>query len=152
MPKLNGIGFVSQVRQLGLLTRVIILTGFGDEDSCVQAMRSGAAGYLLKVAAQTELTMALHAVDAGKTYITPELAAAFVNQPRVSHEEHLTVRHREVLQLIVDGKTNKEIADILNCGVKTAEKHRAELMRRLRVSGTAQLVSFAIRHRLVLTR
>jgi DNA-binding NarL/FixJ family response regulator len=151
MPHLNGIGFVSQLRQSGLPTRAIILTGFRDEHSCVQAMRAGAAGYLLKVAAQAELATALHAVDAGETYITPELSAAFMNRSCIPSDEHLTLRHRQVLQLIVDGKANKEIAGILNISVKTTEKHRAELMRRLQVSSIAELVSLAIRHRLVLT-
>ena len=151
MPTLNGIDLVAMARQKGLPTRMVILTASRDPELCVRAMEAGAAAYLLKLSGVDELGIAIHAVVNGKMYITPEMAESYLRQSAVRPQpEHLTLRHREILQLVVGGRTNKEIAGILNVGVKTIEKHRAELMRRLGVHSTASLVWHAILHRLVM--
>ena len=149
MPQLNGIEVAAQALARGLCTRVIILTENPAEEFCIRALRRGAAGYLLKSSATTELELAVCAVGNGKTYISPSVAHAFANDRAIDSIEDLTSRHREVLQLIIEGHTNKEISTILTVGVKTVEKHRAELMRRLHVNSTAELVCYAIRHYLV---
>jgi|ERR1041385_7238056 DNA-binding NarL/FixJ family response regulator len=151
MPGLDGIELTSLVRQKGFPSGVLILTGCANEDLCLRAMRIGASGYLLKMSLQEELEIAIRAVADGNTYITPAMARSFVNESsRSPQAKSLTQRQRETLDLVVQGKTNKEIAGALNVSVKTVEKHRAELMRRLNVHSTAGLVSYAISHRVAL--
>jgi DNA-binding NarL/FixJ family response regulator len=150
MPRLSGVDVVSKARQRHLCTRCIVVTAIDDEEWCAIAMRAGAAGYLQKLSAFDELRSALHAVTQGKTYVTPEFQDVLDRIPiNPATENTLTPRHRQVLELIVDGHANKQIADVLDIRIKTVEKHRAELMRRLRVHTTAELVKHAIVHRLV---
>jgi DNA-binding NarL/FixJ family response regulator len=152
MSELNGIDLIALVRRKGLSTRTVVLTGSPDRDLCARAMEAGACAYLLKRSCVEELGIAIQAAAGGKVYITPAMADLFVRREPSAHSEakHLTLRQREILQLVVEGKTTKDIACTLNVSIKTVEKHRADVMRRLDVRSTAALVSHAILHRLVM--
>jgi DNA-binding NarL/FixJ family response regulator len=145
MPDLSGIDLITRVVQKKLPTRVVVLTGSSDEELCWQARKAGAAGYLLKASLEEELGIAIRAAADGKAYVTPTMMQHFWNESAKSGEVRLTLRQREILQLIVHDKTNKEIASILNIEVRTVEKHRAELKRRFKVNATGGLVWNAIR-------
>ena len=117
----------------------------------MQALRAGASGYLLKDAATTELELALHAVARGETYLSPAISkkviASYLSrvESHSSASDHLTPRQREILQLIAEGKSAKEIAFVLCVSLKTVESHRAQLMERLQIFDVAGLVRYAMR-------
>jgi DNA-binding NarL/FixJ family response regulator len=145
IPDLSGIDLMTQIVRKKLPTRVVFFTSSRDEELCSQARKAGAAGYLLKASLEEELGIAIRAAAGGKPYVTPAMMKNFWDESAKSGQFHLTLRQREVLQLIVDDKTNKEIASLLKIEVRTVEKHRAELKRRFEVNGTGGLVSNAIR-------
>lgn len=155
MPGLNGLDATARIVQTCPGTRVVILSMNSDEDSVLKAIRAGAAGYLVKSADPAELELAVRAVARGERFISSAvsqhvLAACLsrVDKERTS-VERLTPRQREVLQLIAEGHTTKEIANKLAIGVKTAEAYRAELMRALDIHDIASLTRCAIREGLV---
>jgi DNA-binding NarL/FixJ family response regulator len=155
MPHLNGIEAVLRLRGLGLKTRTLVLSMYDDEILVRQALRNGARGYLLKRAVSEELLLAVRAVSRGDTFLSPEVAGPVLT-PLVTDQAtdegplgHLTSREREVLQLIAEGHTNREIAAHLDLSEKTVEKHRGHLMFKLHVHETAGLVRLAIKHGLV---
>jgi DNA-binding NarL/FixJ family response regulator len=153
MPRFSGIDVLKAARQKRLRTRSIIVTGSGDQEWCARALRAGAAGYMLKGGAVAELRLAVHTVARGKKYVSEYFTDALDRSlVHLEDKTNLTPRHRQVLQLIVEGHSSKQIGDILKISLKTVEKHRAELMRRLRVKGTAELVKHALLHHLVVTR
>lgn len=133
--------------------RVVILSMHATEDFVSQALRSGVAGYLLKDAATAELELALQAVSRGDTYLSPGILRPVVERylgaGREQPLEALTPRQREILKLIAEGQSTKEIAYSLGVSVKTVETHRAQLMDRLEIRDIAGLVRFAIRVGLV---
>jgi two-component system, LuxR family, secretion system response regulator SsrB len=145
MPDLSGIDLITCVVRKKLPTRVVFLTGSSDGELCRRARKAGAVGYLLKASLEEELGIAIRAAADGKPYVTPAMMQHFWNESPKNGEFRLTLRQREILQLIVHDKTNKEIASILNIEVRTVEKHRAELKRRFDVNGTGGLVWNAIR-------
>jgi DNA-binding NarL/FixJ family response regulator len=151
MPGLNGLEVAARVARQSPRTKVVILSMHASEPYVAQALRAGIAGYLLKDAAATELAAALHAVARGETYLSPAISRQVVDgflgrvQPEVDPLAGLTGRQREILQLIAEGKSTKEIASVLDVGVKTVETHRAKLMERLNIPDVAGLVRFAIR-------
>jgi DNA-binding NarL/FixJ family response regulator len=151
MPGLNGLEVAARVARQSPRTKVVILSMHASEPYVAQALRAGIAGYLLKDAAATELAAALHAVARGETYLSPAISRQVVDgflgrvQPEVDPLAGLTGRQREILQLIAEGKSTKEIASVLDVGVKTVETHRAKLMERLNIHDVAGLVRFAIR-------
>lgn len=155
MPGLNGIEIARQVRRTAPRTRVVVLSMYDDKTHVTQAMRAGVVGYLLKGAAVAELPMAIKVVMAGETYLTPKISAhvvgGFLDEAARGIEpiESLTPRQREILQLIAEGQSTKEIAAILGVSVKTIETHRARLTERLDIHDVAGLVRFAIRSGLV---
>jgi len=150
MPRMSGVDVISHARKKRILTRCIVLTGTSDHGWCAKAMRAGAAGYMLKGGAVDELHLAIHTVAKGKNYVTPDCAGVMErDQVHGSNGQKLPARHHQVLKLIVDGHANKQIAGQLDISIKTVEKHRTELMRRLRVHSTAELVKHAIVRRLV---
>jgi len=149
MPELDGLGAAAQVAAISPHTRVLILSMNAGAESVLGAMRAGAAGYLLKDVSPAELEQALRAVASGQTYLCPaasrHVIAGYVHGSAVSPLERLTPRQREVLQLVAQGCTTKEIARRLGIGLKTAETHRAQLMDELDIHEIAGLVRFAIR-------
>jgi DNA-binding NarL/FixJ family response regulator len=155
MPGMNGLEAAARVAREFPNVRVIILSMNAAEEYVLQALRCGAAGYLLKNADTAELDLALKAVMRGETYLSPAVSKHVVADyvRRVGSEasplERLTPRQREVLQLIAEGNTTKEIARKLNVSVKTVETHRAQLMDQLDIHDVAGLVRYAIRVGLV---
>jgi DNA-binding NarL/FixJ family response regulator len=154
MPGLNGLELVGRIRRDYPGVRVLILSMHGSEEYVLQALRSGAAGYLLKDAATTELEVAVKAVARGETYLSPAVSrhvvAGLVHRGSDGgSRESLTPRQREILRLIAGGKTTKEIARALNISVKTVETHRMQLMERLDIHDIAGLVRYALRIGLV---
>jgi DNA-binding NarL/FixJ family response regulator len=155
MPGLGGLEVSAQLRDALPEVRVVILSMHANEEYVLQALRAGAAGYMLKDSATAELELALRAVTRGETYLSPPISKQVVEGyvQRVgadqSASDNLTPRQRQVLQLIAEGHSTKEIAHRLNLSVKTVETHRAQLMERLQIREIAGLVKYAIRHGLV---
>jgi len=155
MPGLNGIEVATRAAKESPRTRVVILSMHAGEMYVARALKAGVAGYLLKDAAPDELPMALRAVASGEVYLSPAISKQVVEVLRRRTEgepeplEGVTPRQREILQLIAEGRSMKEIAAILEVSVKTVEGHRAQLMDRLDIHDVAGLVRFAIRAGLV---
>jgi DNA-binding NarL/FixJ family response regulator len=156
MPGLNGLEAAGRLAKECPTARVVILSMSATEEYVAQALRAGAAGYLLKDAEPAELELAVRAAARGETYLTPAVSKKVVadyvhrlNAPAAGPLDLLTPRQREVLQLIAEGRTTKEIARVLNLSVKTVETHRTQLMDRLDLHDVAGLVRFAVRVGLV---
>jgi DNA-binding NarL/FixJ family response regulator len=153
MPGMNGLELAKRVKTESPRTRIIILSMHADANYVNQALRAGVRGYLLKGAAVSELPLALRAVSRGETYLTPKVSSfvvdGFLSGEEPSPLEGLTQRQSEILQLIAEGHSTKQIAAMLELGVKTVETHRARLMDRLDIHDVAGLVRFAIRAGLV---
>ena len=154
MPGMNGLEVARQTAKESPRTKVVILSMHADPAYVKQALQAGVAGYLLKGAAVNELPLALQSVMRGETYLTPKVSQSVVqgflhDGPAALDEptaqEGLTRRQREILQLIAEGKSTKEIASILDVSVKTVETHRMRLMDRLGIHDVPGLVRFAIR-------
>jgi len=151
MAKLNGLEAAARVTKEFPAVKVIILSMHATEEYVVRALRAGAAGYLLKDSATAEVRLALEAVIRGERYLSRAIAAPAIDVRLAASTrspdplEGLTPRQREVLQLIAEGKSTKEIGFELNVSAKTVETHRAELMRRLKIYDVAGLVRYAIR-------
>jgi DNA-binding NarL/FixJ family response regulator len=151
MPGLNGLEAAAQALDALPQIRVIILSMHAHEEYVLRALRSGAVGYLLKDAGITELELAVRAVMRGEMYLSPAVSKHVIAEyvQRVGSQpnsfEQLTPRQREILQLIAEGQTTKEIARILNLSVKTVETYRTQLMERLDIHDIAGLVRYAIR-------
>lgn len=151
MPLLNGLDAVRQIRRAGLPSKLVILTMHADIHLATEAVRAGATGYVLKQSAGEELITAIREVLKGRTYITPLIATDVIgtlvderNAP-ARRPVSLTPRQREVLQLVAEGRTMKEIAGILGISTRTAESHKYQMMAALGVATTAELVQYAIR-------
>lgn len=155
MSGLNGLEATMHINRDYPQTRVIILSMHANEEYVLQSLRAGAAGYLLKDAGTAELEIAIKAVAGGETYLSPPVSKHVISDymRRISGNEtesqstldRLTLRQREILQLIAEGQTTQEIARLLNIGVKTVETHRMQLMDRLDIHDVAGLVRYAIR-------
>ncbi|MBX3330943.1 MAG: response regulator transcription factor [Nitrospira sp.] len=151
MPGLNGLDATARVVKESPTTRVILLSMHANEEYLRQALQVGASGYLLKGAELAELELAIKTVSRGETYLTPAVARYAVDAYRVTSEgpsgplAKLSMRQREVLQLIAEGQTTKDIAHRLNLSVKTVETHRSQLMERLDIHDVPGLVRFAMR-------
>jgi DNA-binding NarL/FixJ family response regulator len=151
MSGLNGLEAASRVIKEFPHIKVIILSMHATEEYVLQALRAGAAGYMLKDAAIVELELAIQAVSRDETYLSPSISKRVVENylqraaPIESPLGQLTSRQREILQLIAEGKTTKEIAFLLNVSAKTVETHRAQLMDRLDIHDVPGLVRFAMR-------
>jgi DNA-binding NarL/FixJ family response regulator len=155
MPGIGGLEASAQLKQELPEVRVVMLSMHANEEYVLQALRAGAVGYMLKDSATAELELALQAVMEGETYLSPPISRQVVEGyvQRVGAEQpaadHLTPRQRQVLQLIAEGLSTKEIAYRLELSVKTVETHRAQLMERLQIRDIAGLVKYAIRNGLV---
>ncbi|MBI3569830.1 MAG: response regulator transcription factor [Gammaproteobacteria bacterium] len=155
MPGLNGLEATTRLTRAHPQTRVLILSMHQNEDYVRQALRAGAAGYLLKDAAPAELELAIKALRRGETWLSPAVSKGVMSDyvQRLRGEatpgEALTPRQREILQLIAEGHTTKDIARRLDLSVKTVETHRTQLMKQLDLHDVAGLVRYAIRTGLI---
>jgi two-component system response regulator NreC len=148
MPGKSGIEIIPTLRQNVPQARVLVLSMQDDPRYLREAFGAGASGYVLKEAADTEVVDAVRAVAAGERYVHPTLGARLVDaeaaERRRADEDPLSEREREVLRLLALGHTNQEIAKLLYISVRTAETHRAHIMRKLRLSSRAELVRYAL--------
>lgn len=151
MPRLHGLEAIQEIKQRHPQTKIVVLTMHDAEEYVLAALQGGAEGYLLKDNTESELIMALNAVLAGKTFLSPEISGKIVSSylegkkkaTHTSHWETLTHREREILKLIAEGYKNKEIAEYLHMSVKTVETHRMHLMRKLDLHSAAALTAYA---------
>lgn len=157
MPLLNGIEATRQIIRRAPTVRILILSMHSDQAYVTQAVQAGARGYLLKESAGSELIAAIAAVVAGKTFFSPAVAqVVFDDYVRSLTERGITDRYdalsereREVLQLVAEGKSSKEIADVLSISPATVETHRAHLLQKLGLRNTAEVVRYAARRGIV---
>jgi two-component system, NarL family, response regulator NreC len=152
MPGMSGLDAMRRLKADGLRSKFIFLTLHTDSRLASEAMRAGAAGYLLKHAAAEELIEAIHAVMEGHTYLTPLMTREVlwaIGQPDGVQSPALTPRQLDVLRLIAEGKRMKEIANELNISVRTVETHKQDLLQTLGLETTADLIKFAVRQGLV---
>jgi DNA-binding NarL/FixJ family response regulator len=152
MPELNGIEATRRLIELSPRTRVLALSMHKDAVYVREILRAGARGYLLKDSADADLLAAVRAVAKGEGYLSPGVSDAVLSDYRrhvTDPLDLLTSREREVLQLIAEGKTNKEIATSLTLSVYTVEAHRGRLMEKLNLHSTGELVRFAVRSGLI---
>jgi DNA-binding NarL/FixJ family response regulator len=149
MPSLNGIEAATRLRDLGVTAKVVFLTMHREVDYARRAMEAGAAGFVLKHAASAELVTALHEALQGRLYVTPMIAGELFQSYRQAElgaaSSRLTTRQLEVLQLVAEGRSSKEVASLLKISVRTAEAHKARLLHALGLESTAELVHYAIR-------
>lgn len=149
MPHLRGLEAIREIKKLVPETNILMLTMHKETDYLSQALTAGAAGYLLKQEADPELVNAVQVIRSGKTYLSPNLSDLVPDLLRRRHEpggfkEILSHREREVLKLLADGKTSKEIADMLFISLRTVQNHRANIMRKLNLKRTTDLVKYAL--------
>lgn len=154
MPELNGLETARQIRELCPVTQVIILSMYATTTHIFQAIQAGVRGYLLKAAAGVEVVNAVRSVQAGRRYLTQKILDRVIDEcmgQREAGESYnplalLSPREREVLQLVVEGKSSVEIAEILSLSPKTIETYRSTLMRKLGITDLPSLVKFAIQY------
>ena len=155
MPALNGIEAARQLRAAGVAAKVVFLTMHRDVAYARQAFEAGAAGFVLKHSVSSELVTAIREALRGQTYVTPMIAGELLgshgsgNSAACDSLSRLTSRQREVLQLIVEGRSAKEIAAALKISTRTAEVHKARILEALGLRSTAELVQFAIRNGII---
>jgi DNA-binding NarL/FixJ family response regulator len=153
MPLLNGMDAGHELKRRLPRTKLIVLTMSEDYDLAAEAMRHWASGYLLKKSASSELVKAIREVLAGRSYVTPKVAQRlleeFVRDPRPNRVKHLTPRQREVLQLLAEGRTMKEVAAVLNVTTRTVAFHKYRIMEEFGMKTTSDLVRFAMREHIV---
>ena len=156
MPLMNGLEAGLRLKELMPTTKLIFLTMNEDSDLAMEAMRCGASGYLLKSSAASELIQAIQMALKGKTYVTPKIARgmqkAFINDPRPkARTKTLTPRQREVVQLLAEGKSMKEVASVLHVTPRTVAFHKYRVMEELNLKTTADLIQFAIKSRILVS-
>jgi DNA-binding NarL/FixJ family response regulator len=149
LPGLNGLEVADRLATEQPQVRVIILSMHGSEEYVLRALQARVAGYLMKGATVTELELALRTAAAGETYLSPSISrhviSDYLNRSAAPPPSPLTPRQREILQLLAEGLSSKEIAARLSLSVKTVDSHRAQLMERLGINDVAGLVRYAIR-------
>jgi DNA-binding NarL/FixJ family response regulator len=152
MPGLNGIEVIRRLKVKRTNAKIIVLTMHAGAELATEAMRAGAAGFVLKQSVGEELVAAINEALQGRVYLSPAVTADVVARLSDTHgrqEPHITVRQREVLRLITEGRRMKEIAQILNLSTRTVETHKYEMMQALGVQSTAELIRYAVQHRLI---
>lgn len=148
MPLLNGVDAVREIQRVSPDTKTIVLTMLTENHYLLEALKSGAKGYVMKTHASEDLVQAIREAARGRTYLSPEVSQTVVKayQDKVGlRPDPLSPRERQVLQLIAEGKSTKEVAVVLHISVKTAETHRTRIMEKLDIHETAGLVRYAIR-------
>jgi DNA-binding NarL/FixJ family response regulator len=155
MPMLNGIDAVRQIKKNDPQTKVVFLTMHPDVTYATEAFEAGASGYVLKHSAPSELVNAINEALKGRTYITPMIAGELMDSYKQgNHKKNealskLSIRQREVLQLLSEGKLAKEVSGILNISTRTVEFHKYKIMEELGIKTSAELVQFAVKHGIV---
>jgi two-component system response regulator NreC len=157
MPNLNGIEATAQIVKNNPKASVIILSMHSDETYLVRALSAGARGYLLKESAETDLIRAVQSVSQGRPFFSPAISRTLLEDyvRRLQREnlrdsyDLLTDREKEVLQMLAEGRSNKEVAQLLNLSLYTVETHRANLMQKLGLHNTAEIVLYAVRKKII---
>lgn len=156
MPQLNGIEATLQIKKIDPEVKVILLTMHGDATYATRGFDAGASGYVMKQAATHELVTAIKEAMRGRTYVTPMIAGELIRTYRESGDikpddirGKLTPRQREVLQLIAEGMSTKEVADKLNISARTVEFHKYRMMQDLNLDTSTELIHFAIKHGII---
>lgn len=157
MPNLNGIEAARQMTQENPQLAVVIVSMHSDESYVLRALKAGARGYLLKDSAEVDLIKAVNAVGSGKSFFSPAVSKMLLDDyvrklKRTGNEDPydlLTPREREILQLIAEGKSNKDIANLLNLSVYTVESHRSNLMEKLNLRGLPEVILYAVRRGII---
>jgi len=157
MPKMNGMDAIKEIRKRSPETKIVVLTVHNTEEYILAALHAGANGYILKDSTHVELEGAIRSVLSGKRYISPGISERVIEGYLVGRKtvkpstawETLTQREREILKLIAEGYKNKDIADYLCISVKTTEKHRSNLMKKLNLHNISALTTFAIEKGLI---
>ena len=152
MPLLNGLEAARRIKQTSPSVKIVFLTMNEEADLAAEAFRSGASGYVLKRSAASELGLAIREVMRGRSYVTPLITEGLVGS--LLHDEHkpaseLTSRQREVLQLLAEGRSMKEVATVLNLTPRTVAFHKYRIMEQLKIRSTAELVQYAVRHHIL---
>ena len=153
MPHLNGIEATRQIISLEPAVQVVILSMHSDEGYVLRALKAGARAFILKNSAESDLIRAIRTVNEGKSFLSPAISklllADYVRQVQEKSVEDsyelLTTREREVLQLLAEGKSNKDVAGILNLSLHTVETHRGNILQKLNLHGTPELILYAVR-------
>src|SRR5579872_1536425 len=153
MPNLNGIEASRQIVKSNPEIAIVILSMHSDESYVIRALKAGARAYLLKDSAEGDLIAAIHAITDGKSFFSPAISRILVEdymrQLEQKHVEDtyklLTAREREILQLLAEGKTNKEVASMLNLSVYTVETHRTHILQKLNLHNVPELIQYAVR-------
>lgn len=157
MPQLNGLEAAAQLQRSSSPTRVIVLSMYRDETYILRALTAGAKGYLLKDTAEEEILPAIRAVIRGNSYFSASISQTLLDdhvrylQKRGLQDSYdlLTEREREVLQLLAEGRSNKEVAGVLNLSLSTVETHRTNMMQKLNLHSAAEIVLYAVRKKLI---
>jgi len=157
MPQLNGIDAAAQIIKSNPSIRIVMLSMYADESYLVRALSAGAKGYLLKDSAEVDIVRAVGVVSKGRPFFSPQISQSLLEdyvrtlQQRGLQDSYelLTDREREVLQLLAEGKSNKEVATILDLSTYTVETHRTNLMHKLNLHNTAEIVLYAVRKKII---
>jgi len=152
MPTLNGLNAAREISRASPKTKTILLTQHDESQYIREALEAGVKGYVLKSQVASDLLLAIRQVSRGQVYLSPGVSSAVMeayNSKSETSKNPLTTRERQVLQLIAEGKSTKDVASLLGISVKTAESHRTRLMQKLDIHETASLVLYAVRHGIV---
>jgi len=153
MPLLNGLEAGRQIKQLQKDVKLVFVTMYEDSDLAAEAFRAGASAYLLKRSAASELLLAVREVMKGRSYVTPlvteGLVGAFMNAAKRKPSRDLTPRQREVLQLLAEGRSMKQVAAVLDVTPRTVAFHKYKMMEQLNIRTNAELIQFAVTHHIV---
>jgi DNA-binding NarL/FixJ family response regulator len=152
MPVLNGLDASARIREVAPRTKSVMLTMYTDEHYVIGVLKAGVRGYVVKTQAAHDLVQAIRTVHQGMIYLSPGVSTLIVEAylaQTPTADGSLTTRERQVLQLVAEGKTSKEIAQVLTVSPKSAESYRTRVMQKLEIHNTAGLVRYAIRHGLI---
>jgi DNA-binding NarL/FixJ family response regulator len=156
LPGLNGLELIQQIKRVSAETEIVVLTGHTSPELIQPAFAAGAKAFLMKIETASFLADAVLSLAGHRFYITPAVHTALYGKDagksapaEESGTEPISTREREVLQLLAEGKSNKEVATLLGISVKTAETHRAAIMRKLKLPSLSHLVRYAIRHQII---
>jgi DNA-binding NarL/FixJ family response regulator len=155
MPQLNGIEATRQIKKTDKNIKIVFLTMHPDATYAASAFEAGASGFVLKHSAPSELITAIHEAMKGRTYVTPLIAGDLIrnyqegSSPEKDLFKKISPRQREILQLLAEGKSGKEIASILNISARTVEFHKYRMMEQLHIKTSAELVQYAVKHGII---